>query len=412
MCHISKSAPQQIFVGGRAVGLRQLHRGGNQLVRARRPQVLGNALALADIGNRQACADQHRQHAAEARGLVHLGQHAAAGTRGREAPHDFLERAGLGARGQHQRGSRSCEARAGQHGEALRELRVAQAGARGIDQHHAEARRGARAARQAARSCPARRPARPAAGRARAPGPARRCAPSRRPPVPGRARRGAAPSAPRAWRAPWSCRRRSAPTKATRPPFSSQRSPVTGRYWTRPASAKRRRAASRSHLFGKLLRDPAADPARCRSRSARAASRCAPARAASGRSRPAAPAASRACGAVSSAPLSCIAGASGRSRRCRRAWRWQPARPGGRAALRTSRRSCGGARARRARGERPGGGAAGCAAQPAARCDSAVAGARGLRGVAGSAAPVPCSAVSLHIVGSRWRRITALRRRG
>jgi hypothetical protein len=51
MCDISKPALQQIFVGGRAIGLGQLYRSGNEFLGARRPQILGNPLSVADVGD-------------------------------------------------------------------------------------------------------------------------------------------------------------------------------------------------------------------------------------------------------------------------------------------------------------------------------------------------------------------------
>src|ERR1700685_1946652 len=49
MSDISESSAHQVSVSGRASHLRHLHRTGNELERARRPQVLRHALTLTQV---------------------------------------------------------------------------------------------------------------------------------------------------------------------------------------------------------------------------------------------------------------------------------------------------------------------------------------------------------------------------
>ena len=71
--------------------------------------------------------------------------------RHREQLHDFVDGARLDAGRQHQRRSRCCDSHLVQQAQAARELRIARAGARGVDQHELLAA----TARPAVRAAPA-----------------------------------------------------------------------------------------------------------------------------------------------------------------------------------------------------------------------------------------------------------------
>src|SRR3954471_16791489 len=104
---ISRSAHTALHdfvIRARAVVAGNLDRPAHQRVRARRRQIFGNALAIADVGHRQLVAHQRRQHAAQAHRFVDLGDHAGRGPGELEALDHFVDGAGLGAGGQYQRG--------------------------------------------------------------------------------------------------------------------------------------------------------------------------------------------------------------------------------------------------------------------------------------------------------------------
>src|ERR1700733_8552370 len=74
MGHLAETATQQVFIGAGGVLLGERHRARDEVKGARRAQVFGHPLSVAHIAQRQLCPDQRRERAAEAGGLVKLGQ--------------------------------------------------------------------------------------------------------------------------------------------------------------------------------------------------------------------------------------------------------------------------------------------------------------------------------------------------